>query len=82
MGYPPLDPGPVASQPALGSRRARFLAAGDEDPFGLQRGELLFGAQVAKAAVERHLPWRQAKSLELGGGGGQERVLAQVAGSA
>jgi hypothetical protein len=82
VGDPTLDPGPVAAQSSFRSRRARFLAPGDEDAVGLDRCKLLFGAAVAKAAVERHLPRRQAEAGKLGGGSGQERVLAQIAGAA
>ncbi len=82
MGYPALDSGSVAAQSSFCSRRARFLATGDEDPVRLDRGELFLGAQVAEATVEHYLARSEAKALQLGGGLGQERVLAQVAGAA
>ncbi len=81
VGDATLGPDSVAGQAAFGAPRApRLLAAGDEGPFGRDRGELLVGAEVAEAAVEGELARADPEAGELGDGLRQELVLVRGAG--
>src|SRR5919106_4583042 len=77
-----LAAGAVASQAPAGAAGARLGPTGDEDPGGREPSQGLGGRPGREAAVEGDLAWLKAEPVQLGGGLGQQAVLARVAGCA
>src|SRR5439155_18752398 len=74
-----LGAGAVAGEAAPGAFRAGQGAPGDVDPLGGERGERLLARLRLKASVQRHLPRREPKPLELRDRVWQQLVLARIA---
>src|SRR5438045_8092195 len=79
---PALGACSVAPQAAGGAFGGGFLAASDEHLLGHQVLERAVGRAGHEPTVERDFPRGGAQALQLGGGGGQQRVLGATAHSA